>query len=86
MLALPELRSCRLLLLILSRRPMVLAINCACRCAKVHQTMGEHVSLESGYIDRHFAVGEHGGSIAKPIVFSCLPLLLVLYNVHAWCT
>jgi hypothetical protein len=83
LLTLLNLGSSGLLLSILLGQPMGLTNKCACRSARINNTTTSYVNLESGYIGLRYAVKYLHIDLVKPTVLGCLPLLLVLFAVHA---
>jgi hypothetical protein len=81
-----DLGSSGLLLTILLRQPTGLTNKCSCRAVKIDETFDLYVNLESGFVGMCYAVKYLHNDLVKPAVLGCMPLLLVLVAVHAWCT
>ncbi len=85
MLTVLELVSCTHLLLILLGQPT--GLYNSCYCSSVNNGFGAYVLLETyHFFPRHgYPVGYPAEYVAKAGL-GCLPLLLVLYAMYAWCT
>jgi hypothetical protein len=82
-----ESLSCGLLLLILIGQPIGLNNSCRCRSDVANNNNTEwYVSLEADYLRQRAHARDARTVQLQAIVVGCLPLLISLYAVYAWCT
>jgi hypothetical protein len=75
------------LLIILLGQPLGLFNSCACHPMRYGAGLGNYIILESNDTVRQLLDPyRFARAQVKAIIFGCLPLLLVPYAVHAWCT